>query len=307
MKNIVLIGWWSGTSNLLRVFAQVPDWQVSAIITTSDSGGSTWVIRDAYGIPAIGDIVKNIAALAWGTSSWMLHRYQEWFLSGHTVGNLWLLGLMQIHGFTEGITKAHEILWIKRNKVIPVTDISHDIEVTTYDGQVISWESQIIQCQALSHNIASIKLIPAPPSSLGALEVIQNADIIIFWPGTLYTSLIVCLLPEGISHALQSSKAEKLYIANVANFPKGHCDGYTLSDYLEQIQGFTGISGFDRILAHDGTGIPEEQKVVVWDQKNLSVQNILSAPAEWLGGKFDSIPRNTYRHDAQKVLNWIVG
>lgn len=306
MKKVVLIGWWSGTSNLLKVFSRVSDWQISAIITTSDSGGSTWVIRDEYGIPAIWDIVKNIAALAWESASWMLHRYQEWFLSGHTVGNLWLLGLIQIHGFAKGISKAHEILWIKENQVIPVTDIFHDIEVITGDKELIVGESEIIKREGLSHNVASIKLVPTPSASHGALEAIQNADIIILWPGTLYTSLIVCLLPDGMSQAIQSSKAEKLYIANATNFPQGHCDWYTLSDYLREIAAHTSITQFDRILAHDGTNIPPDTQVKISIHEHVTVMDILTLPAEGLGGKFDSIPRNIYRHDARKVLSWIL-
>jgi 2-phospho-L-lactate transferase/gluconeogenesis factor (CofD/UPF0052 family) len=41
----------------------VADWSLSAIIATSDSGGSTGIIRESYDIPAVGDIVKTLSAL----------------------------------------------------------------------------------------------------------------------------------------------------------------------------------------------------------------------------------------------------
>lgn len=122
----------------------------------------------------------------------------------------------------------------------------------------------------------------------------------------MYTSLIVCLLPDGISQAIQLSKAEKLYIANATNFPQGHCDGYSLSDYLHEIASLAGITEFDRILAHDGTNISQDSQVKISAQDNITVMDILTLPAQGLGGKFDSIPRNVYRHDARKVLDWIL-
>lgn len=63
--------------------------------------------------------------------------------------------------------------------MIPVTDIFHDIEVITGDKELIVGESEIIKREGLSHNVASIKLVPTPSASHGALEAIQNADIII--------------------------------------------------------------------------------------------------------------------------------
>lgn len=109
MKRIVLMGGGSGVSQLLKSFCK-EDWHMSAIIATGDSGGSSGMIRKEYQIPAIGDIVNNLAALGDDDTAWMKQRYTEGFLSGHTAGNLWLLGLIETYGFVEGIKKAHTIL-----------------------------------------------------------------------------------------------------------------------------------------------------------------------------------------------------
>jgi len=85
----------------MPAFSAEPDWKVSAIIATGDSGGSTGVIRESYSLPALGDIVKNLAALGGDETQWMTYRYDKGFLAGHTPGNLWLLGLIQIYGFSE--------------------------------------------------------------------------------------------------------------------------------------------------------------------------------------------------------------
>ena len=306
MKHIVLMGGGSWISHLMPAFSAEPDWKVSAIIATGDSGGSTGVIRESYSLPALGDIVKNLAALGGDETQWMTYRYDKGFLAGHTPGNLWLLGLIQIYGFSEWVKKAHEILWHNLHRIIPVAYSPHDIKVTTKNGEIILWEGPIIQYHHLSHNIAQIELTPSVEASPEAIEAIKWADCIIIWPGTLYTSLIACLLPRGIREAIHTSKAKKCYIANAANFPPWHCERYALSDYLVEIKRFTGIEEFDGILGHDGSGIPKTQRIeILWDEKNIQRENILTTPTENTGGIYDSIKRNTLRHDGKKVVQWI--
>lgn len=53
MKKITLIGGGSGTSNLARVLKDDPSYDLSVIVSTSDSGGSTGMIRKEYGEVAL--------------------------------------------------------------------------------------------------------------------------------------------------------------------------------------------------------------------------------------------------------------
>ncbi|MEI6712079.1 MAG: 2-phospho-L-lactate transferase CofD family protein [bacterium] len=66
------------------------------------------------------------------------------------------------------------------------------------------------------------------------MQALQDADIIIIGPGTFYTSLIPCLSPIGMMESLKNSSAKKILIANAANFPVGHCDGYDVDMYLSE-------------------------------------------------------------------------
>lgn len=304
MKHIVLIGGWSGISHLIRAFTRVPDWSIHAIVATSDSGGSTGVIRDSYNIPAIGDIVKNLAALGWEQASWMTYRHQDGFLAGHTTGNLWLLGLIEQYGLSDGIKKAHNLLWYTQHEIIPATEDVHDIEVKT-KTETIRGEWPIIQCRTLSNNVDDIYLQPKVSAAPRALQALRQADMIIIGPGTLYTSIIASLLPEGMSEKIRNSKAKKIFIANAANFPPGHCDKYTLSTYLAEIHRFGKIWDFTAILAHDGSDVPQKDQIVIDTTEGVTCMNCLDTPESSLGGKYDSIKRNTLRHDGQKVAEWI--
>ena len=103
---IVGIGGGTGLPVLLKGLTDISDERnpldVTAIVTVSDSGGSTGVLRQAFNMPAMGDIRKCIVSLA-GDDSVLTSLYQHRFdnpetFAGHSVGNLILTALYQISG-----------------------------------------------------------------------------------------------------------------------------------------------------------------------------------------------------------------
>lgn len=62
--NIVAIGGGAGTFNVLYGLKKNPQFNLSAIISVADNGGTTGAIRDKYGILPPGDMRRAIAALA---------------------------------------------------------------------------------------------------------------------------------------------------------------------------------------------------------------------------------------------------
>lgn len=108
--------------------------------------------------------------------------------------------------------------------------------------------------------------------------------------------------------ALKKSKAKKIFIANASNFPPGHCDGYDVDMYLSEMERFLGHIDIDSILIHDGTGVDEKQRVAVGkNNAQKIIDNFLSNTPSTKKGKYDSISRNTLRHDAEKVLQTLKG
>jgi len=307
IMHIVLIGGGSWVSNLLKTFQKDTNIQLSAIISTSDSGGSTGVLRQSYEVPALGDIRKNLSALAGEKALWTEHRFQHGFLDEHPVGNIWLLWLIEKYGFPDGLTRAHEMLCVHTNRIIPATEEIHDILVTLKNGERILGEDHIIGQTHLSHQIETIELTPRVHASGKATEALNQADVILIGPGTFYTSLIPCLLPIGMFDVLQNSLAKKIFIANAANFPVGHCERYDVDTYLAEFERLVGYIEFDAILVHDRQGVSDDQSV--WsgsDDTRKIIDNFLVSTIELpKQGKFDSIPRNTLKHDAEKVLKTI--
>ena len=72
------------------------------------------------------------------------------------------------------------------------------------------------------------------PATASAVQAILNADILIFGPGSLYTSVIPNLLVTGIRDAVIKSEAVKIYICNVMTQP-GETDGYGAFEHVQAL------------------------------------------------------------------------
>ena len=56
MKKIVTIGGGTGSFTILSGLKDIPDVQITAIVSMADDGGSTGVLRDELGVLPPGDV-----------------------------------------------------------------------------------------------------------------------------------------------------------------------------------------------------------------------------------------------------------
>jgi len=240
---VVAIGGGTGLSTLLRGLKYfVPDiiQNLTAIVTVSDNGGSTGILRKELNIPAPGDVRNCITALAEDENiltKVMQYRFEEGEgLKGHSFGNLFLTVLTKITGdFLEAIEITSKILKIKGH-IIPSTDSMVNLVAEFTDGNIIKGEVEITQYGRKL--IAKIKRIWLEPEDVRApqkaVDSILDADTIILGPGSLFTSIIPNLLIKDIRDAVLNSKAFKLYICNVMT-QYGETDGFTASDHVKAL------------------------------------------------------------------------
>ena len=93
---------------------------------------------------------------------------------------------------------------------------------------------------------------PAP----GVIEAIEDADVIIIGPGSLYTNVLPNLLVKNVAKAIKDSKAMKFYISNIMTEP-GQTDNYDLSEHFRVIKEHVGTDIIDYCLADTGEVVPE--------------------------------------------------
>jgi uncharacterized cofD-like protein len=264
-QRVVVLGGGTGTHMLLRGLRRYADiFDITAIVSMADSGGSTGRLRDEFGQLPVGDVRNALTALAMTGDTrgqllrdLFLYRFQKGEgLSGHNFGNLFLTALTDILGSeAAAITAAGTILRIA-GTVIPVTTSSVHLVATYDDGVVVRGEALIDDPppDRHHHHIQNLTLTGPAPAYDEALAAIAEAALIVVSPGDLYTSLIPVVLPEGVSAALRTAPAPVVAIGNLMSRP-GQTVGMDAGDHVREWARYAGRLP-DVLLAHDGE-IPE--------------------------------------------------
>ena len=199
---IVALGGGTGLSTMLRGLKEYTK-NITAIVTVTDDGGGSGVLRQDLGMPPPGDIRNCLLALA-NTEPVMGellgYRFTEGILKGQSFGNLFLAALNEISpSFDVAVRRMSEVLAIT-GRVLPVTNENVVLEAEFENCAQVVGESKIFQCKKQQDcRIRRVRLQPRHPQALQeSLEAIRAADLILLGPGSLYTSIIPNLLVDGI-------------------------------------------------------------------------------------------------------------
>lgn len=254
MTKLTVIGGGTGLAVLLRGVKNQFDY-ISAVVSVADDGGNSGKLREDLGMLPPGDIRSCLLALAdeeVGMEDLFNYRFKEGVLKGQNIGNLLIAAFNEIHGdFEDAISSIGSILNVK-GKVYPVTTEDVMLCAELENGNVVVGESNIPVVAARERSpIERIFLHPDKVKATArAMEVVKDADVLILGPGSLYTSILVNFLAEGLAEALNESKACKIYIGNVMTQP-GETDGYSLKDHVGKIIKAVDKSNIDFVMANN--------------------------------------------------------
>ena len=234
--NIVAIGGGTGLSTLLKGLKNYSS-NISAIVTVTDDGGSSGVLRKQLGVQPPGDIRNCLAALS-NEEPMLTRLFQYRFsrgdgLEGHTFGNLFLSALTTITGSLERAVQASSKVLSVQGQVIPATGIDVMLWAELVSGEKIFGESLISKSMQPINRIGCIP--ENPPALPAALEAIREADLIVLGPGSLFTSLLPNLLVPEIVEASLKNKSPKIYISNLMTQP-GETDGLDVFQHIKSIE-----------------------------------------------------------------------
>ncbi|PYT92501.1 MAG: hypothetical protein DMG36_14645 [Acidobacteria bacterium] len=261
---VVTLGGGTGLSVLLRglkehvvrrpdelATAERPISDLAAIVTVTDDGGSSGRLRRENRILPPGDIRNCMVALS-KDEALMGRLFQYRFhvgrgLAGHNFGNLFLAALTHVTGdFIEAIRVTSKVLAI-RGRIFPSTLSNVHLVATLENGRVVHGETRI---SASRDPIRRLSLSPSRVRPLpAAIEAIDQADLILMGPGSLYTSVLPNLLIPEIAAAIARSKAPRVYIANLMTQP-GETTGYGLADHVCAIQKHVPRRVIDYVVAN---------------------------------------------------------
>lgn len=308
-KKVVVLGGGTGISYLLRGLKDFP-LDITAIITVSDNGRSTGKLRKEFNIPAIGDIRKVITSLSQiddPIKQMMSYRFNTSSdLDGHAVGNLILTSMLDITGsLKESISSLGKLLDVKHT-VLPISEDSNlTLMAKDYDGNIIEGESQITQAHKQVKKIYYKKEPTVLPEVLKALE---DADLIIFSMGSLYTSILPNIICKQVKKVLSKSQSKIMYLCNAVTQP-GETDGFTVSDHINLINSYLDNKKIDVVVASN-TDIDQKivRKYETEEQKDLvkiDYDNIKNTGAELIEADLITIEENTIRHNSLKLSSII--
>lgn len=239
-KHIVVIGGGHGQSAICRGIKNIPDVDISAIVTVADDGGSTGRLRRRFHIPAMGDIRNVMISLAESETLMtdiMNYRFDdpdgsETDISGHNLGNLILTALTQQTGsFMEAVSEIQKVLNV-RGKIIPATSQVITLLAEMEDGVVVKGEANI---PTRANRISRVFYDQPVHAESEAIEAIRQADLIIYGIGSVYTSILPNVIIPEIQQELKKAKARKVYFCNAMTQP-GETDGYCLEEHVAALR-----------------------------------------------------------------------
>ena len=309
-KKVIVFGGGTGLSYLLRGLKQYP-LDITAVVSVCDDGGSTGKLRDEFNILAPGDIRKVIEYLSDNEnelSNLLNYRFESnGELNNHSLGNLILLAEMKIQGSAQkAIETLGKILKLK-GKVLPFTEDKVTLIGEMEDNTIIEGEHHITKSPK---KIKRVFYKDEPTISEELLDEIENADLIIFSMGSLFTSVIPNLLSTNIKNTIDKSEAKIVYCCNLFTQP-GETDDLKVSDHIKILNNYLGKRKINYVIANSGEinneladkYANEEQKdPVILDKKETEKlgTEVISDDLVYIKNQTEE-HKNVFRHNYVKL------
>lgn len=314
-KRIVIIGGGTGTSTLLYGLKKYPV-KLRAIVTVTDRGGSSGILRDEFGILPPGDIRQCIVALAQEDlilRKLFLYRFDKGSLKGHNFGNIFMTALERVTGdFDKAVYYACKILNVK-GKVIPVSLEKTNVCALLKNGKILTGQNNILKYKKLYKDINKIFVNPKVEANPAAVSSILKADMIVIGPGDFFTSLLPNLVIDGIKESLIISKAVKIFNCNLMT-REWQTEGYSVLDFKNILEEHLGKKDFFDFIIYNNK-IPSKEFLEAYaikGEKPVAFDNVPEGDSRFIGYdliskrvqkqlKGDLIERTLIRHNPDRI------
>ena len=251
---VVIIGGGKGLANILSGLKEFTS-NITAIVSTFDDTDAEKLVEEMDILPP-GDIRRSIIALSSAEPSMeklLSYRFEDGKINNHSLGNLIIVAMTEIMGgFAPAVQKLSNIFNVK-GKILPITLDKANLCAGLENGEIVVGSAnirpRILESKSRIKQIF-LKDIAATPAP-GVLEAINEADVLVLGPGSLYTGLICNLLVSDIVKAVIQSKAKKVMISNIMNEP-GETLGYTLAKHVNEVERYIGKHVLDYVIANNG-------------------------------------------------------
>lgn len=219
--------------------------KINSIVTTFDSGGDTGRMRtDERGrILAFSDYWRSLISL-WKDSDQKKHwqtmlRFRDG--RGRNFGNIFFQFLSERSGSLDEVDELFSQLTgsVICGQVIPVSLEPATVCFRTHSGKEYCGEHLIDELRMSRDKVDDIWLLPSVMANQKAIQVISEAEVLIFCPGSIYGSLLVNLLVGGIKKCITGSRALKILMTNLMS-TANESHGFDSGQYIQLFEKYLG-------------------------------------------------------------------
>lgn len=253
---VVVIGGGTGLPVILKSL-HLQNADITAIVTVADDGGSSGIIRDYINVVPPGDIRNVLVSLSDMSPAYLdIFQYrfesQDSFFAGHAIGNLIIAALTEMdHNIFDAVQKLSQMMQVDGH-VFPVANDPLTLNAEFLDGTVVAGETEI------SGQRKQIKRVwvtdtndqeKEPEAVPQVIAAIQDADVIVLGPGSLFTSILPNLMVRNLREALLQCSAEVIYICNIMT-QKGETEHFSDADHVAVINQHLGAKRVNTVLVN---------------------------------------------------------
>ena len=297
---MVALGGGHGLHVMLSALVRL-DVDITAVVTVADDGGSSGRLRrEVPGIVPPGDLRMALTALSrpddngklWSTA--FQHRFRgDGAMAGHPVGNLVLVGLMQVLGDPVAALDAAGTLLGSRGRVLPMSceplDIVASVSGLDEDPELVRTIRGQVAVATTPGQVQSVSVAPDSARACpDAVAAIDSADLLTFGPGSWFTSVLPHLLLPDLSAAILRSHARRLVVLNLVA-QAGETEGFSPEQHLDVLSAHAPALRVDTVLA---------------DRSAVELPQRLASAARRVGARLEladvRVP-GTARHDPARL------
>lgn len=234
---IVVVGGGTGLPVILKSLRnQSAD--ITAVVTVADDGGSSGAIRDSMNLTPPGDLRNVLIAL-----SDMPQIYEDIFqyrfneedshFANHAIGNLIIAAVSEMRGSTyEAIQLLSKMMHVDGH-VYPSSERPLTLHAVFKDGTEAVGESNIATDRKTIDRVfvKNTNDKEQPKAARKVVTAIEEADMIVLGPGSMFTSILPNLVINEIGEAIKNTSAEVVYICNIMT-QKGETEHFSDADHV---------------------------------------------------------------------------
>lgn len=258
---IVVVGGGTGLPVILKSLRnQSAD--ITAVVTVADDGGSSGAIRDSMNLTPPGDLRNVLVALSDMPRFYediFQYRFNEEdnYFANHAIGNLIIAAVSEMRGSTyEAIQLLSKMMHVDGH-VYPSSERPLTLHAVFKDGTRAVGESNIATDRKTIDRVfvKNTNDDEQPKAARKVVTAIEEADIIVLGPGSMFTSILPNLVIKEIGEAIKNTKAEIVYICNIMT-QKGETEHFSDADHVRVLNQHLGSKIVNTVLVNT-ENVPE--------------------------------------------------